>query len=127
LSDFLRAAEQLLKNQGRFYLVFLAERLTEVLVRMQEQRIEPKRLRMVHSRISEVARLVLVEGRKNGRPGMKVESSLIIYRGQGRDYTEEVLAMYGDSGCGTGDSGRVIRDSKVSPPPQLQLSKASSA
>ena len=95
LDDFLRAAATLLNSGGRFYVVYLAERLAELLARMCSFRLEPKRLRMVHSRAGESARMVLVEGRKNGKPGMNVEPPLIIYKAGERDYTEEVLAMYG--------------------------------
>jgi tRNA1Val (adenine37-N6)-methyltransferase len=45
---------------------------------MQQYKLEPKRLRMVHPDPDSSARLVLVEGRKNGRPGLKVESTLIL-------------------------------------------------
>jgi len=61
-------------------------------------RLEPKRLRMVHSREGEEARLILVEGRKNGKPGLVVEPPLVVYAGEGRAYSAEVLAMYGGEG-----------------------------
>ena len=92
LEDFLAAGQYLLKQGGRFYLIHLAERLAEILSAMQRLRLEPKRLRCVHSRLGEGARLVLVEGRKSGRPGLTVEAPLFIYEGEG--YSAEVLAMY---------------------------------
>jgi tRNA1Val (adenine37-N6)-methyltransferase len=95
LVDFLNAAHCLLKPGGRFFIVYLSERLPELMAEMRGLRIEPKRLRMVCSRAGGEARLILVEGRKNARPGMKVESPLVIYKGAGRDYSDEVLAMYG--------------------------------
>ncbi len=95
LEDFLHAAALLLKDGGRFYAVYLAERLAGLLSAMCSSGLEPKRMRLVHSREGEPARMVLVEGRKNGKPGMSVEASLIVYKGKGRDYTPEVLAMYG--------------------------------
>ena len=95
LVDFLTAASSLLKSGGRFFIVYLAERLPELMAEMSCLKLEPKRLRMVSSREGDEARLILVEGRKNARPGMKIESPLVIYKGGGRDYTDEVLAMYG--------------------------------
>ncbi len=92
--DFIRSAAFLLKTNGRFCLIFLAERLAELMSEMRTFRLEPKRLRMVHSRQGQAAKLVLVEGRKNGKPGLEVEPPLFIYEGEGRDYTEEVLKMY---------------------------------
>jgi tRNA1Val (adenine37-N6)-methyltransferase len=96
LSDFLQVAALLLNNRGRFCVVYLAERLAELLAEMRTHRLEPKRLRMVHSRAGEPAKLVLVEGRKNAAPGLTVEAPLIIYRGgAGRDYTGEMERILG--------------------------------
>lgn len=104
--DFVRAAASLLARGGKFHIIFLAERLTALLAEMSRLRIEPKRLRLVYPRSGEPAHLVLVEGRKEGRPGLHVEPPLFIYQGEGRDYTVDVLQMYGDSsaaGNGTVD------------------------
>ena len=95
LEDFLSAASYLLTNGGRFVVVYLAERLAELLEKMRGVRLEPKRLRCVHSRLGEAARIVLVEGRKCGGQGLVVEPPLYVYRGPGRDYTEEILKLYG--------------------------------
>jgi tRNA1Val (adenine37-N6)-methyltransferase len=93
-SDFLRAAAALLGTGGWFFLIFLAERLVDLLAEMRKVRLEPKRLRLVHSRQGKSAKMVLVEGRKDGRPGLYVEPPLMIYKGGGRDYTDEVLSIY---------------------------------
>ena len=98
IDDFLRAAAFLLNSGGRFYVVYLAERLVELMSGMRCFRLEPKRLRMVHSREGGSAKMVLVEGRKNSKPGLVVEAPLIVYKGDGRDYTEEVLSMYAGPG-----------------------------
>ncbi len=98
LENFVAAAAWLLKNGGRFALIYLAERLPELLGMLGEYGIEPKRLRMIYPRQTEPAKMVLVEGRKGGRPGLAVEPPLIVYRGAGRDYTQEVLRMYGEEG-----------------------------
>jgi tRNA1Val (adenine37-N6)-methyltransferase len=95
METFLRATNTMLKSGGRFYIVYLAERLAELLSGMASFNLEPKRLRFVHPREGQAARLVLLESRKNGRPGIKVEPPLVVYKGAGRDYTDEVLAVYG--------------------------------
>lgn len=95
LADFVAAAAWLLKNGGNFALIYLAERLPELFAQMIANGIEPKRLRMIHPRRLESARMALVEGRRGGRPGLIVEPPLYIYEGAGREYTAEVLAMYG--------------------------------
>jgi tRNA1Val (adenine37-N6)-methyltransferase len=92
LVDFLRAATYLLKDGGRFYIVFLAERLAELLAGMRELLLEPKRLRCVHSRAGERGTLVLVEGRKGGRAGLAMDPPLFVYEGEA--YSAEILAIY---------------------------------
>ncbi|MCF6267649.1 MAG: tRNA1(Val) (adenine(37)-N6)-methyltransferase [Desulfuromusa sp.] len=96
LVDFVAAASWLLKNGGSFAMIYLVERLPELMTVMIAEGIEPKRLRMVHPRQGEAAKIVLLEGRKGGHPGLQVENPLYIYRNNaaGRDYTEEVLQMY---------------------------------
>jgi tRNA1Val (adenine37-N6)-methyltransferase len=93
LKDFLACAAWLLGTGGRFYMIYLAERLTDLLAGMRQVGLEPKRLRCVHSRIGDPARLVLVEGRRGGGPGLSVEPPLWVYDGDG--YSSEVRAMYG--------------------------------
>ncbi|BCR03935.1 SAM-dependent methyltransferase [Desulfuromonas versatilis] len=94
LGDFLRAAAFLLGDGGRFYVVYLAERLVDLLAGMREAGLEPKRLRCVHSRRGEGARMVLLEGRRRGRPGLVVEPPLYVCEGE--DYSAEVLTIYGE-------------------------------
>lgn len=98
LADFVVAASWLLKNGGHFAMIYLAERLPELMVKLVAAGIEPKRLRMVHPRQGGVAKMVLLEGRKGGRPGLQIEKPLYIYKNSegGRDYTEDVLQMYAD-------------------------------
>jgi len=94
LDDFLRAAAWLLGPGGRFYIIYLAERLADLLEGMRRAGLEPKRLRCVHGRLGEPARMVLVEGRRGGRPGLALEAPLLVFAGE--DYTQEVRELYDD-------------------------------
>lgn len=97
LDDFLAAAARLLAHGGRCAVILLPERLVELLAAMRARRLEPKRLRLVHSRPGRPACLVLVEGRKGGRPGLAVEAPLLVYgEGEGRDYSEEMLGIFAE-------------------------------
>lgn len=100
LATFLKAANYLLKDGGRCCLVFLAERLAELMVLMRQLDLEPKRLRLVHHVVGEPARTVLIEGVRKGLPGLVAEAPLVVYTGEGQDYTKEVLAMYEGRGRG---------------------------
>lgn len=95
LEDFIRVASRLLNDGGRFYIVFLADRLAELLALMRRERLEPKRLRCVHGRAGERARMVLVEGRKGGRPELVLEPPLFVYEGEG--YSPELRDIYGET------------------------------
>jgi tRNA1Val (adenine37-N6)-methyltransferase len=92
LGDFLRAGAFLLRAKGRMAMVYSAGRCIDLLSAMRQTRIEPKRMRMVHSFAEVEASLVLVEGVKGGRSGVEVLAPLTIYR-RGKEYSEEVAAM----------------------------------
>jgi len=96
ICDFLQAARILLKTGGRYYMVHLPERLSEIISEMRKMQLEPKRIRFIHSRKEEDARIVLIEGRKGGGGGLIVDPPLFIYEGE--DYTSEYLRCYGDGG-----------------------------
>ena len=86
------AAAYLLGTGGRCYLVYLAERLAELLDLLRQAGLEPKRLRCIHSRAGQAARMVLVESRRGGGVGLTVEAPLYVYDGE--HYSAEVLRCY---------------------------------
>lgn len=94
IDDFLDLSRYLLKNGGRFYAIYLAERLPELLSKMSMKKIEPKRMRCIHSRRINDANLVLVEGRRAGRSGLTIAPPLFLYEGE--SYSEEVRILAGD-------------------------------
>jgi tRNA1Val (adenine37-N6)-methyltransferase len=92
LQEFLTAGRYLLTLKGRMTLVYPAVRCIDLLHAMRNTGLEPKRLRMVHSFPDTEASLVLVEGIKGGKSGIKISSPLIVYR-CGKEYSPEVRAM----------------------------------
>lgn len=83
VSDFVRAAAYALRTKGRACFIGLPERLAGLLADMTASGLEVKRMRFVHSRIEDAARLVLVEGVRGAKPGMTVEAPLALYAGRG--------------------------------------------
>ena len=77
LDDICAAAGWLCRWDGRFALVHRPDRLPEVFDSMQKAGIEPKRLRLVSHFASSVPSLVLVEGRRGGKPGLTMEPILV--------------------------------------------------
>lgn len=95
LEDVLVISRKLLKNNGRIALVHRTERFVEILNTMQKYNIEPKRVRFIYSKENKNSNLVLIEGIKNGKPGLKLLPPLIIYDADG-NYTKEVSLMFGE-------------------------------
>jgi tRNA1Val (adenine37-N6)-methyltransferase len=60
---------------------------------MRSYRLEPKNVRFIHSRKDSESKLMMMEGIKQGRPGLKVGPPIIIYNEDGT-YTEEVADMF---------------------------------
>ena len=93
LEDICTAASYLLKTGGSFCIVHKPERLSELFVTMTKLGLEPKRLRTVSHRAGSAANLVLVEGRRGGKPGLKLEPELIL-RNADESETEEIKRIY---------------------------------
>ncbi len=91
--DFLAAADHALREGGRVHAIYPATRMVEIISRMRGRRIEPKRLRIVHSRPGGKGVFVLVEGVKGGGEELLVEPPLRIYDGEGR-YSGEMRAVF---------------------------------
>lgn len=94
LDDILRESAKILKPNGRFYMVHRPFRLAEILGKMTQYRIEPKRMRLVYPFVDKEPNMVLIEGLRGGKPRMKVEKPLIVYKSPGV-YTEEIYDIYG--------------------------------
>lgn len=86
--------KELLKNKGRYFLVFPASRAAELLALLRIRDLEPKRLRFVHPHVHKPASLVLVEAIRSAGVGLDVLPPLIVHEQDG-GYTEEVREIYG--------------------------------
>jgi tRNA1Val (adenine37-N6)-methyltransferase len=93
LGDIIQTSYRMLRTAGRLVLIYTAGRLTDILCRMRSDGIEPKFIRMIHSRQDTEAALILIEGVKGGRPDLKIAPPLIIYD-KNNNYTDEVELMF---------------------------------
>ena len=94
LEDIVKMASFLLKNNGTFALVHRPERLIEIINLMQKYKIEPKKIRFVYPKKGKNANILLIEGVKNGRSGLKVMEPLIVYD-DNNEYVFEIKKMFG--------------------------------
>lgn len=97
LEDVISQSSKLLKPNGRFYMIHKPHRLTQIMVLMRQYGIEPKRMRMVQPYADKEPNMVMIEGLRGGKPFLKVESPLIVYRDK-NEYTQEILEIYGHTG-----------------------------
>ncbi len=89
LEDVLKCARYLLKNGGIFAMVHRTERLVEIIEVMRKYNIEPKRIQFIYPKKGKDSDLFLIEGMKNGKPGLKMLSPLIVHE-EDNTYTDEV-------------------------------------
>jgi tRNA1(Val) A37 N6-methylase TrmN6 len=77
LNDILETARGVLKPKGRLALIYPAERMADMMIRLRGFEFEPKRMRLVYPNLNTEAKLALIEATMGGRPGLKVLSPII--------------------------------------------------
>lgn len=97
LPELINTASYLLKNTGRFYLIYHPFRLIELIGLLQKSRLEPKRMKFVHSRMAEEAKMVLIESVKGSGIWLKIAPPFYIYKkGSEYKYTADMKKIYGE-------------------------------
>ena len=79
LDDILRESMRLLQDKGRFYMIHRTFRLTEIMIKMNQYKIEPKRIQFIYPYIDKEPAMVLIEGVRGARSRVTVEPPIIIY------------------------------------------------
>ncbi len=92
-AQFSGAAAYFLRKGGEFCLVHKPEFLTDIFSAMRLADIEPKRLRPVCHRADSAPSLVLIAGRRGGKPGLTMLPSLIL-SGEDGSPSPEVRKIY---------------------------------
>lgn len=93
LEDIVSASRRLLKPNGRLYMIHRPHRLTDIIVALRKYRLEPKKIRFVHSFTDREPTMVLIEALSNGKPMVKVLPPLIVYKDE-KNYTDEIMKIY---------------------------------
>jgi tRNA1Val (adenine37-N6)-methyltransferase len=92
LHQLIGSVRKLLKTGGRFAIIYPSERAVDLFNEMRTAGLEPKWLQCVHSQADGDARLVLVQAVMGGKPGLKIESPLVVYASDG-SYSAAVRNM----------------------------------
>jgi tRNA1Val (adenine37-N6)-methyltransferase len=92
LPDLIKTAAYLIKHSGKFFLIYHPFRLAELISLLQKAKLEPKRMRFVHSKMGEEAKMVLIEAVKGSGTWLKIAPPLYIYE-KGNAYTSELTKI----------------------------------
>ena len=93
LEDIIKVSAKLLQTTGRLCICHRPERLCELLKLMSDNKIEPKRLRLVCQRKGEEPWLVLVEGKRCAKSGMRIDP--VLYIEEDGKFSDEMIEIYG--------------------------------
>jgi len=93
IEDVIRVASDLVKPNGKFFMVNRPNRLVDMLAIARNYKLEAKQIRFVHSRVASSPNKGLIEDLKSAKPEIRVLSPLYVYNEDGT-YTDEVKAIY---------------------------------
>ena len=93
LEEIVSLSRYLLKNNGVLAMVHRTDRLIEIISLFQKYGLEVKKIRFVYPKVNVESNMVLIEGRKNGKVGLKLLPPLYAHNDDG-SYTQEVLKMF---------------------------------
>lgn len=89
LNNLMQVAKKLLKNNGNIAIVHRTERLIDIIDVMKNNNIEPKKIQFVYPKKGKQSNILLIEGTKNGKPGVKILEPLYVYNEN--EYSKELL------------------------------------
>ena len=92
MNDIAKSAARLLRFGGKLCICHRPERVFDAMFAMRENGIEPKTLRFVSKKGDTQPWLVLIEGKRGAKNGLKVEKNLVAYNDDGT-FTDEMLSI----------------------------------
>ncbi len=93
LNQLFTIARKLLKNNGVIAIVHRPERFLDVVMEMKKNNIEPKRVQFIYPKTNMEANIMLIEGTKNGNPGLKILPPIYSHKDNG-EYTDTVKKYF---------------------------------
>ena len=88
LEDVVKACKLYVRPGGKVAIVHRPERLADILTLFRDYKLEPKRMQLVYPKMGREANMLLIEGTRDGKPGLKILPPLYIYDANG-EYTAE--------------------------------------
>lgn len=93
LDDVIRVSSELVKQKGKIAIVHRPERLIDMIMVMKKYQIEPKKIQFIHPKTTKEANILLIEGVKRGKPGVKILKPLVVYNDDST-YTDQFKEIY---------------------------------
>ncbi len=93
LKELIQIAKKYLKNNGVFAMVHRTDRLIEIIEEMRKNNIEPKKIQLIYPKENTNSNMVLIEGKKNGNPGLIIKEPLIVHNEKG-EYLENINKLF---------------------------------
>lgn len=93
IDDIARVSSLLLNSNCSLYMVHRPDRLVDIIEALRKHKLEPKKIRLVYPKIGKEPNLVLIKATKCGRPFLKIEKPLFVYKENGL-YSNEILEIY---------------------------------
>ena len=94
-NSILTSVNYLLNNKGHFYMINRTENLVEIIEKLKQKNLIPKRICFVHPRKNKKSKLFLIDCIKNGKSGLVIDKPVIIYD-DNKNYSSELKEMFGD-------------------------------
>lgn len=94
LDEIFETSKRLLKTNGHLAMVHRPERFFEIVDKMREHHLIPKRIQFVYPKDSQSANILLIDAIKDGKAGGEVFLPPLIVHDKDGDYTKEIQKIY---------------------------------
>ena len=95
LDDLVDCASKMLKFKGKFYIVYPASRVCELIYKLKQSKLEPKKMFFAQPTLEKEANTVYIECIKGGKEGVNVLPTLVTNTLDG-DYVQTIQKLYRD-------------------------------
>jgi len=92
---FFKCSKRLLKEKGKLYIIFPAQRLSDLFLTMGHHAFSPEFIRFVHTKKHSIAKRVILCAEKNSNSPYVVQPPFYIYEHENK-FSKEYLSLFKD-------------------------------
>ena len=97
LDKIIKVSKKMLKNRGSLYLIYNSERFLEVLMKLQNNNLVPKKIKFVYQNTKSKSKVVMIECIMNGNEGLEIDKPFILYDNDNKLTDEYKKIIEGES------------------------------